>query len=311
MRLKVPEGHSDYINASPIRLAISVNGEEGGQQEKYFIATQGPKQEHQSHIWRMLWHETSHTSPAIIVMLTQTHESGREKCYPYFPSSLSAPTLAINEVDEFDDDFLASLTLRSVAWDEEIRSTVREMVLATAGGEEKVVRHFLFAGWPDFLVPEGRDRDALVELVRRTAGMNADPASPRIVHCSAGVGRSGTFIALDWLLSELEAGAFDDLPTTAIVNGECGERGMENGETEVRGVVVDPIAEVVDRLRRQRVMMVQGEAQFMFLYDVLREKWVERWKKMNATAGEKQEEDGEMAEEKAEQVVEKEDKATL
>lgn len=251
IKLKVPEGHSDYINASPIHLPRTNEGE-----EKYFIATQGPKEDSYSHIWRMIWHETG--NPGIIVMLTQTQESGREKCFQYFPADMENPTLDINEIDEFEDNFLASLTLKCVKADEETRSTVREMELRTQEGETKTIWHFLFAGWPDFLIPEGEDKTALVELIARTAALNTATGSPRIVHCSAGVGRSGTFIALDWLLGELEDGALDEVPES-----------------------FDPVADVVDRLRMQRVMMVQGESQFVFLYDVLREHWKERWRRRN------------------------------
>jgi protein-tyrosine phosphatase len=82
---------------------------------------------------------------------------------------------------------------------------------------------------------------------------NVDSARPRIVHCSAGVGRSGTFIALDYLLHLLHTGELDHLPDDK-----------------------DPIVELVDSLRQQRMMMVQGEGQFMFLYHVLREHWLAR-----------------------------------
>lgn len=74
------------------------------------------------------------------------------------------------------------------------------------------------------------------------------------MHCSAGVGRSGTFIALDWLLQELEEGSLDDVPDTA-----------------------DPVVGVVAALRQQRTMMVQGDPQFAFIYDTLRDRWRERW----------------------------------
>lgn len=202
----------------------------------------------------MLWHETA--SPAVVVMLTQTHEAGKEKCFQYFPHALDAPTLTVNERDEFADGFVATVTLLSVEEDAATRSTVREMEVKTRDGGVKRVVHLLFAGWPDFLVPEGEEREALVRLVALSAQRNEVDESPRVVHCSAGVGRSGTFIALDWLLGELDEGALDEV-----------------GEED------DPVAEVVDALRQQRMMMVQGEPQFWFLYDVVREKWVERWRK--------------------------------
>lgn len=208
----------------------------------------------------MIWHETA--SPAVIVMLTQTHEAGKEKCFQYFPRSLSDPPLAINEHDEFADGFIATVTLLSLTEDPATRSTIREMELRTRDGATKRVWHLLFAGWPDFLVPEDEDRAALLKLVALSAAKNEDSGSPRVVHCSAGVGRSGTFIALDWLLGELDEGCLDQ---------------VEDG--------LDPVAEVVDRLRQQRMMMVQGEQQFSFLYDVLKMLWIERWRQRDESGG--------------------------
>ncbi|KAF2427655.1 phosphatases II [Tothia fuscella] len=246
VRLKVPEGHSDYINASPIKLFDSET-----HVGRSFIATQGPKEDIAAHMWRMIWHET--TSPAVIVMLTQTHESGKEKCFQYFPHSMDSPVQIINENDEFGDGFTATLTLKSIEEDTSTRSTIRELELKNAEGETKVVWHLLFGGWPDFLIPEGEDRAALIKLVALSSSKNAAD-SPRIVHCSAGVGRSGTFIALDYLLHELEEGNLDEVSKDE-----------------------DPISDAVDELRKQRMMMVQGEQQYWFLYDVLRDLWVERW----------------------------------
>jgi len=195
----------------------------------------------------MIWHETA--DPAIIVMLTQTHESGREKCFQYFPLDMTDP---------ISDGFTAILTLKSISEDASTRSTIRELELQTADGATKTVWHLLFAGWPDFLIPEGEDRAALLRLVQLSASKNAHPDSPRIVHCSAGVGRSGTFIALDWLLAELAQGNLDNVTEES-----------------------DPIVDVVDRLRQQRMMMVQGEQQFWFLYDVVKQLWIERWQRIH------------------------------
>jgi protein-tyrosine phosphatase len=246
VKLKVPEGHSDYINASPIELRSTRSGT-----EKRFIATQGPKEGIHGHIWRMIWQECS--GPAVIVMLTQTHESGREKCYQYFPSDLEDATMEITEDDEFDDDFKATLTLKNITEDSSTQSTIREMELKTEDGQTKTIWHLLFSGWPDFSIPEDESRGALVRLVQLSAEKNTDSKSPRIVHCSAGVGRSGTFIALDWLLAELEEDSLDNL-----------------------GDDTDPITDIVDELRQQRMMMVQSESQYGFLYDLMRQLWKDR-----------------------------------
>jgi protein-tyrosine phosphatase len=92
-----------------------------------------------------------------------------------------------------------------------------------------------------------------VRLIQLSEKKNTDSNSPRIVHCSAGVGRSGTFIALDWLLTELEEGGLDSLDDEA-----------------------DPISDIVDTLRQQRMMMVQSDSQYSFLYDLTRQLWREK-----------------------------------
>lgn len=249
VRLKVPDGHSDYINASPVELTSTKSGA-----VLKYIATQGPKVDTYPHLWRMVWHETA--SPAVIVMLTQTHEGNREKCFPYYPRSPGSPELKLNTQDEFEDGFIHHLRLASLEEHEEARAQVRELDMTTEDGSEtRKIWHLLFGGWPDFLVPEGADRTALLKLIDMSRDKNANNhENPRIVHCSAGVGRSGTFIALDWLLQELDEGSLDEL-----------------GDEE------DPVQTAVDALRSQRMMMVQGEAQLAFIYDVLKDRWRERW----------------------------------
>lgn len=197
-------------------------------------------------------------------MLTQTHESGREKCFQYFPHSLTRPTLHINDGDEFGraDSFRGTLELVDAKFDSATRATLRTMQLKI-GGRAKKVRHYLFEGWPDFLTPEGENRAALLQLVKTTArGGSGTVENPCIVHCSAGVGRSGTFIALDYLLGELDAGSLD-----VVAKDE------------------DPVMRTVDELRSQRMMMVQGESQYHFVYEVLREQWLERHKGGKSDAG--------------------------
>ncbi|EDU49310.1 PTP2 Protein tyrosine phosphatase [Pyrenophora tritici-repentis] len=249
VHLEVPEGQFDYINASPIILECT----ESGTLLKY-IATQGPKADTWSHIWRMIWKENPEF--AVIVMLTQTWEANREKCYPYYPQSLDAPDMRVNEQDEFQDGLIHNLHLASYTMDEDARTQVREIDMTTDdGSESRKVWHLLFAGWPDFSVPEGDDRAGMLKLIEISHEKNGgEPANPRIVHCSAGIGRSGTFIALDWLVQELEEGALDEVP-----------------ESE------DPVMDVVQKLRDQRPGMVQSDSQFQFIYDVMRERWRERW----------------------------------
>lgn len=74
----MPEDADDYVNASPIELlTIPIRV------QLRYIATQGPRADSWSDIWRMVWYETKLT--AVIVMLTKTHEHGLEKRYSYYP----------------------------------------------------------------------------------------------------------------------------------------------------------------------------------------------------------------------------------
>ena len=249
VHLDVPEDAFDYINASPIALKSTKSGT-----VLKYIATQGPKADSWSHFWRMVWKENE--TPAVVVMVTKTHEQAREKCYPYYPRSIAEPDLRTNEHDEFGDGFIHNLHLKELSHDQGARTEVREIDMTTEdGNESRKIWHLLFEGWPDFSVPEGADKAALLKMVELSRQKNSNNSTtPRIVHCSAGIGRSGTFIALDWLMQELEEGSLDD-----------------PADDE------DPIIRVIEMLRDQRPMMVQSKQQFIFIYDTLRERWRERW----------------------------------
>lgn len=204
----------------------------------------------------MVFHETKEVG--VVVMLTQTFESGREKCSQYFPLSSHNPTMILrddeNDIygsedsrDEMDDAVLGQVVLLETVVDAQSRSEIRKLQL-TLGSESKIVWHFLFAGWADYSKPEGEDREALLHLINLSASKSS-PDNPRIVHCSAGVGRTGTFIALDHLLLELES--------EQLLN--------------VTDPEVDPVFETVNQMREQRMMMVYNEMQLHFIYEVLRE----------------------------------------
>ncbi|EAW09675.1 tyrosine protein phosphatase PTP1 [Aspergillus clavatus NRRL 1] len=251
IHLRVPDGECDFINASPIILNDSVS-----QEERRYIATQGPKVGHLAHFWHMVFHESQDV--AVIVMLTQTVESGREKCAQYFPLDHERPSMILrrDENDPYTHDeaheeannsVMGEVTLLETDFDEESHSEVRKLRL-TLGNESKIVWHFLFAGWADYSKPEGDDREALLHLIKLSAS-KCSPDNPRIVHCSAGVGRTGTFIALDHLLQELESGELQK---------------VSDRET-------DPVFETVNQMREQRMMMVYNEMQLQFIYEVLRE----------------------------------------
>ncbi|KAI4174529.1 MAG: hypothetical protein LQ343_002286 [Gyalolechia ehrenbergii] len=243
IHLQVPEGESDYINASPIALTDPQTGAVFS-----YIAAQGPKETGSSHFWHMIWQQTSEVG--VIVMLTPTVEGGREKCFQYFPMNEETGAISIEPIDGTDSAHVGSIQVSELSFDEACNSTVRKLLL-TFGEESKVIWHILFSGWPDFEVPQNEDRAALFELLKLSSAKNTNPSNPRIIHCSAGVGRSGSFIALEYLLAQIKSGALE-----------------EANEDE------DPIYDTVNQLREQRMTMVQSDAQYAFLYEVVREEFV-------------------------------------
>ncbi|KAK0625247.1 protein-tyrosine phosphatase-like protein [Bombardia bombarda] len=316
VKLQVPEGHVDYINASPIALESSSlcaadSHSSGSREADRYIAMQGPKQTSTDHVWRMVVEQLE--SPGVIVMLTETHEGPAEKCYPYFPRSETDPPIEINERDEFGDGFRATVRCEGIeettagdaielrkmvvrvhargrgARDDEATSPTSTTHVNTPPSqssgdqsfeEERVVWHFLYKKWPDFGVPALADLDSFFTLMRLSREKNAAPHNPRIVHCSAGVGRSGTFIALEHLIRELDAGVlehYDERAATPSPVSQHRPDGSSSPATVKEEEGEDLIFSVVNQLREQRRTMVQAESQYLFIYQVLRKLWQDKY----------------------------------
>ncbi|NXO02993.1 PTPRJ phosphatase, partial [Rhinopomastus cyanomelas] len=199
----------DYINA---------NYMPGYNSKKAFIAAQGPLPNTIEDFWRMIWERNIYS----IVMLTKCVEQARTKCEQYWPDKESKTygDIVVTMVSEI---VLPEWTIRDFTVEKSNTS------------ESHTVRQFHFTSWPDHGVPE--TTDLLINfrhLVHMYSSQNPID-SPTLVHCSAGVGRTGTFIAIDRLIQQIE---------------------MEN-TVDVYGVVYD--------LRMHRPLMVQTEDQYVFL----------------------------------------------
>ncbi|XP_075281348.1 receptor-type tyrosine-protein phosphatase eta [Opisthocomus hoazin] len=199
----------DYINA---------NYMPGYNSKKAFIAAQGPLPNTIEDFWRMIWEKNIYS----IVMLTKCVEQARTKCEQYWPDKQSKSY----------GDIIVTMVSEVVLpeW------TIRDFTVEKSNKPEShTVRQFHFTSWPDHGVPE--TTDLLINfrhLVHEYSSQNPVD-SPTLVHCSAGVGRTGTFIAIDRLIQQIE---------------------MEN-TVDVYGVVYD--------LRMHRPLMVQTEDQYVFL----------------------------------------------
>jgi len=272
IHLHVPEGYNDYINASPVTLVSTASRQstlKNSIADKY-ICMQGPKRQTVDHVWRMIWDEFStpyNSSPAIIIMLSPTHAPApddptrmMEKCYAYFPKDETSEPLRLNATNELGEDFHG--TVRFVSREPGIPGTsieVRKFIINVEGeDEEKPVFHYLYPNWPDFGSLAEENVASILALMAITRKANGTGQNARLVHCSAGVGRTGTFIALEFLIGELQGGAWE---------------GWDDQKRESS----DPVFDTVNQLREQRKTMVQAYEQYTFLYEVLRKMWEEKY----------------------------------
>ncbi|XP_028413448.1 tyrosine-protein phosphatase Lar-like isoform X5 [Dendronephthya gigantea] len=207
-----PEG-KDYINASFLQ---------GFEKEKAYIASQGPLENTCEDFWRMVWENFTST----IVMVTGLEEGRKIKCHQYWPSSESM------EYGQFVVTLVEEIELTDY--------TIRKFTLNSRGErQERSIKQFHYTAWPDHGVPSSPS--SLLNFVRKSSAANPPNAGPMVVHCSAGVGRTGTYIVIDTQLKRI----------------------AKHKTIDVYGNV--------QALRNQRLMMVQVEDQYIFIHNVLLE----------------------------------------
>lgn len=172
---------TDYINANFVTLPKAA---------RRYILTQGPLPETVGHFWLMVWEQKSN----VIVMLNKVFEE-LIKCEQYWPDS-------INNTVDFDDVEL-SVTLKSVK--NMKHYAVREMVLLDKLTEKsRTVLQFQYVVWPDHDQPgSATSLLRLLSDIRKTGGLDKMD-EPAVIHCSAGIGRSGTFCLIDSVLCMVE-----------------------------------------------------------------------------------------------------------
>ncbi|XP_040087352.1 receptor-type tyrosine-protein phosphatase F isoform X8 [Oryx dammah] len=204
---------SDYINANYI---------DGYRKQNAYIATQGPLPETMGDFWRMVWEQRT----ATVVMMTRLEEKSRVKCDQYWPAR-GTETYGLIQVTLLDTVELATYTVRTFA------------LYKSGSSEKRELRQFQFMAWPDHGVPEYPT--PILAFLRRVKACNPLDAGPMVVHCSAGVGRTGCFIVIDAML----------------------ERMKHEKTVDVYGHVTC--------MRAQRNYMVQTEDQYVFIHEALLE----------------------------------------
>uniref|UniRef100_A0A8B9LSP6 Receptor-type tyrosine-protein phosphatase F n=1 Tax=Astyanax mexicanus TaxID=7994 RepID=A0A8B9LSP6_ASTMX len=204
---------SDYINANYI---------DGYRKQNAYIATQGPLPETLSDFWRMVWEQRTST----IVMMTRLEEKSRVKCDQYWPIR-GTETYGMIQVTMLDTVELATYSVRTFA------------LYKNGSSEKREIRQFQFMAWPDHGVPEYPT--PILAFLRRVKACNPPDAGPMVVHCSAGVGRTGCLIVIDAML----------------------ERMKHEKSVDIYGHVTC--------MRSQRNYMVQTEDQYVFIHEALLE----------------------------------------
>nr|XP_029531576.1 LOW QUALITY PROTEIN: tyrosine-protein phosphatase non-receptor type 21-like [Oncorhynchus nerka] len=220
------ENNTGYINASHIRIMV------GGDEWRY-IASQGPLSNTCQDFWQMVWEQ----GVAIIAMVTAEEEGGREKSFHYWPrlgshhNTVTYGHFKITTRFRMDSGCYATTGL-----------TIKHVLT----GQEHTVWHLQYTDWPDHGCPEDFKGFLSyleeIQSVRRHTNSTSDPKNtnlPVLVHCSAGVGRSGVVILSEVMIACLEHNEMLDIPT------------------------------VLNMLRQQRMMMVQTISQYSFIYKVL------------------------------------------
>lgn len=207
---------TDYINANLVEM---------DRVDRSYILAQGPLPSTTSHFWSMVWEQRSRA----VIMLNRVIEKGTTKCHQYWPKDIGETVLC-------EDVGLSVENMSSIPGENYTTAVMRITDIKT--GETREVIHFHYTTWPDFGVPSSPDAFLeFLDAVRESGSLCGD-VGPAVVHCSAGIGRSGTFCLVDSCLLMAE----------------------QEGPERVS------VKEVLLGMRRYRMGLIQTQDQLKFSY---------------------------------------------
>uniref|UniRef100_A0A087XMM3 protein-tyrosine-phosphatase n=1 Tax=Poecilia formosa TaxID=48698 RepID=A0A087XMM3_POEFO len=206
----------DYINANYINMEIPASS-----LINRYIACQGPLPNTCPDFWRMTWEQGS----SMVVMLTTQVERGRVKCHQYWPNPDSSATYGDFKVTCHNEEGNSAFL-------------VREMTIGNIQSEQqRELTQLQYLAWPDHGVPD--DSTDFLDFVALVRSKRAGQDQPMVVHCSAGIGRTGVLITME----------------TSLCLMECGQP-------------VYPL-DIVRTMRDQRAMMIQTPSQYRFVCEAI------------------------------------------
>ncbi|XP_065066983.1 receptor-type tyrosine-protein phosphatase delta-like [Rhopilema esculentum] len=218
------------IDGVPASNYINANFVDGFEKKHAYIATQAPLNQTIEDFWRMVWEQDAR----LLVMLTNLMERGRRKCDQYWPhdGEISYGDITVRKLEERKYAFYVHRVFSVTCSSAEICKALgqdRERV--------RVVRQFHFTDWPDFGVPQ--ERSAMLSFVHLVRRYMQENEGPTVIHCSAGVGRTGTFIVIESQIERI------------------------NREQSIN------VYGFLKSIRSQRNFLVQQEVQYIFIHDAL------------------------------------------